>query len=223
MGRNKRERRARGGLTPDKFLSSGQLKKLLGWLAYQEHEAVRWGRTRPIIDNFVVNLLLETGLRASELCQLNVEDLPAAHGKKAVWIRNGKGGVERTVYIGPRTVKRLKEFCERFRAGARPKEPLLLNEGGRRMGYMSIYQKLTRIGSQVGIKLHPHMLRHTFATRLYAVKKDLRFVQDQLGHADPATTAIYAQTLPEEREATMEEFEDQIRLIGDADPFGAQQ
>ncbi len=43
-------------------------------------------------------------------------------------------------------------------------------------------------------KLHPHMLRHTYLTRLYNVEKDLRFVQDQAGHASPTTTAIYAKT-----------------------------
>ncbi|MBL7152076.1 MAG: tyrosine-type recombinase/integrase [Phycisphaerae bacterium] len=59
----------------------------------------------------------------------------------------------------------------------------------------SIYEKMKKLGKKSGIgKLHPHMLRHTYLSRLYNVEHDLRFVQDQAGHASPTTTAIYAKT-----------------------------
>ncbi|MBW8040549.1 MAG: phage integrase family protein [Planctomycetes bacterium] len=59
---------------------------------------------------------------------------------------------------------------------------------GDRIIYRSIYAKVKRIGEQAGIgKLHPHMLRHTYLTRLYNIEKDLRFVQDQAGYASPTT------------------------------------
>jgi integrase len=65
---------------------------------------------------------------------------------------------------------------------------LLGSERGDRIIYRSIYAKIKRIGEQAGIgKLHPHMLRHTYLTRLYNIEKDLRFVQDQAGHASPPT------------------------------------
>ncbi|MFC1793445.1 tyrosine-type recombinase/integrase [Planctomycetota bacterium] len=53
-------------------------------------------------------------------------------------------------------------------------------------------------------KLHPHMLRHTYLTRLYNVEHDLRFVQDQAGHASPTTTAIYAKTNSKARKRQVE-------------------
>ena len=63
------------------------------------------------------------------------------------------------------------------------------------MIYRSIYEKIKKLGKNSGLgHLHPHMLRHTYGTRLYNVEMDLRFVQDQLGHASPTTTAIYAKT-----------------------------
>ena len=71
----------------------------------------------------------------------------------------------------------------------------MVSERGKKIIYRSIYAKIKRIGEQAGVgKLHPHMLRHTYLTRLYNVEKDLRFVQDQAGHASPTTTAIYAKT-----------------------------
>jgi integrase len=54
-------------------------------------------------------------------------------------------------------------------------------------------QQISRLKKKVG-ELHPHMLRHTYLSRLYNIEHDLRFVQDQAGHASPTTTAIYAKT-----------------------------
>jgi len=63
---------------------------------------------------------------------------------------------------------------------------------------------------QAGIgKLHPHMLRHTYLTRLYNVEKDLRFVQDQAGHASPTTTAIYAKTNSKARKRQVEALDEE--------------
>ena len=58
-------------------------------------------------------------------------------------------------------------------------------------------------------KLHPHMLRHTYLTRLYNVEKDLRFVQDQAGHASPTTTAIYVKTNNTARKGQVEALDEE--------------
>jgi integrase len=69
-------------------------------------------------------------------------------------------------------------------------------------------EKIKKLGRQAGIgKLHPHMLRHTYGTRLYNIEQDLRFVQDQLGHASPTTTAIYAKTNTKARRRQLEALE----------------
>jgi site-specific recombinase XerC len=91
--------------------------------------------------------------------------------------------------------KRLERFVKLYRKRTKANSALLHSERGDRIIYRSIYAKIRRIGKQAGIsKFHPHMLRHTYLTRLYNIEKDLRFVQDQAGHASPTTTAIYAKT-----------------------------
>ena len=111
----------------------------------------------------------------------------------------------RTIDIPESLVKRLDRFIKLYRKDAKPDEPLLISTKGKRVIYRSIYEKIKKLGRQSGIgKLHPHMLRHTYGTRLYNVEQDLRFVQDQLGHASPTTTAIYAKTNSKARKRQVE-------------------
>ena len=194
MAKRKKAKK-RGGLAPDKYLSETQLKKLRRYIRDKANLARMRAGSRGVIDELIVELLVNTGLRASELCNLNIGDLPARHGKDCIWVRDGKGKVSRTVDISEKLKKRLERFVKLYRKGARAKSALLVSERGDRIIYRSIYAKVKRIGEQAGIgKLHPHMLRHTYLTRLYNIEKDLRFVQDQAGHASPTTTAIYAKT-----------------------------
>jgi len=87
---------------------------------------------------------------------------------------------------------------------------LIVNEQGGRIQYRSICAKIKRLGECAGIgKLHPHMLRHTYGTKLYNVEQDLRFVQDQLGHASPTTTAIYAKTNSKARRRQVEALDNE--------------
>jgi len=201
----KRKTTRRGGLPPDKYLSDTQLKRLRQYVKDMADLARQRGSTRAIIDELIVEMLTNTGLRASEICKLNISDLPVTHGKNSVWIRDGKGKVTRTVDIPESLQKRLERFVRLYRKGAKHKDPLLVSTNGKRMIYRSIYEKIKKLGKQSGIgKLHPHMLRHTYGTRLYNVEQDLRFVQDQLGHASPTTTAIYAKTNSKARKRQVE-------------------
>ena len=209
MAKRKRARK-RGGLTPDKYLSEAQLKKLRRYIRDKADLARMRGGSRGVIDELIVELLINTGLRASELCNLNIGDLPAKHGKDCIWVRDGKGKVSRTIDISEKLKKRLERFVKLYRKRAKAKSPLLVSEQGGRIIYRSIYAKIKRIGEQAGIgKLHPHMLRHTYLTRLYNIEKDLRFVQDQAGHASPTTTAIYAKTDNKARKRQVQALDDE--------------
>ena len=191
----KKKAEKRGGLAPDKYLSDAQLKKLRQYVKGKADLARMRGGSRGVIDELIVEMFIGTGLRASELCDLNIGDLPIKHGKDCIWVRDGKGKVSRTVDISEKIKKRLERFLKLYRKGAKANSPLLVSERGGRIIYRSVYAKVKRIGEQAGIgKLHPHMLRHTYLTRLYNIEKDLRFVQDQAGHASPTTTAMYAKT-----------------------------
>jgi site-specific recombinase XerC len=199
----------RGGLLPDKYLSDIQLRKLRQYVKDMADLARQRGSIRAVIDELVVELLCNTGLRASELCDLNIEDLPVSHGKDSIWVRDGKGKVTRTVDIPENLVKRLERFIMLYRKNAEPTEPLLAGTNGKRIIYRSIYEKMKKLGQKAGIgKLHPHMLRHTYLTRLYNVEHDLRFVQDQAGHASPTTTAIYAKTNSKARKRQVEALDE---------------
>ncbi len=194
MAKRKRAKK-RGGLAPDKYLSEAQLKKLRRYIRDKADLARMRAGSRGVFDELIIELLVNTGLRASELCNLNIGDLPIKHGKDCIWVRDSKGKVSRVVDISEKLKKRLERFVKLYRKRAKSNSPLLVSERGKRIIYRSIYAKIKRIGEQAGVgKLHPHMLRHTYLTRLYNVEKDLRFVQDQAGHASPTTTAIYAKT-----------------------------
>ena len=167
------------------------------------------GSKRAVIDELICLLLIEAGLRADEVCNLRLKDLPTYHNKDSVWIHNSKGGVSRAVEIPQKLTRAIKRFCRLCRKGASPEDPLFVSFTGKPMCYMTLYQKIRRIGKESGIgKLHPHMLRHTYATRLYAVEKDLLFVSDQLGHSNVSTTHIYAKTDSESRRNQVEKIMD---------------
>jgi len=206
----KRKTTRRGGLPPDKYLSDTQLKRLRQYVKDMADLARQRGSARAIVDELIVELLVNTGLRASELCDLNIGDLPVTHGKDSIWIRDGKGKVTRTVDIPDSLRKRFERFVLLYRKGAKSKDPLLVSSKGGRMIYRTIYEKIKKLGKKSGIgKLHPHMLRHTYLTRLYNVEHDLRFVQDQAGHASPTTTAIYAKTNSKARKRQVEALDNE--------------
>ncbi len=200
----------RGGLSPDKYLNDDQLRKVRRYAKDQADLARMRGSSRAVIDELLVELLVNTGLRASELCDLNIADLPIIHGKSSVWVRDGKGKVSRVIDISEKLQRRLERFIKLYRKGASAGDPLLISEQGGRMHYRSVYAKIRSVGEKAGVgKLHPHMLRHTYLTRLYNVEKDLRFVQDQAGHASPTTTAIYAKTNNTARKRQVEALDDE--------------
>ena len=164
---------------------------------------------------FVVLMLLYSGLRAAELLDIEISHCPCYHGKPILEVPDGKGGVARSVEIDERLAERINQFVRHWRKGAKPHSSLIASEAGYRrvvvrrqrprgdqfiarscrLSYQCLYERIGRIGRAAGLmKLTPHMFRHTFLTRLYNTRQDLRFVQDQAGHADPKTTAIYAQT-----------------------------
>lgn len=205
----------RGGLAPEKYLTEQQQKRLLAYVKAQADIARHKNTSRAIIDEMIVMLFLNTGLRANELCSLRLRDLPVTHGKKMIFVRAGKGKTVRVVEVSDRFCKKLEQFIELYRKKAKPADYLFISERGTPIRYVSIYSKITRIGKRAGIPhFHPHVLRHTYLTRLYNVGRDLRFVQDQAGHASPVTTAIYAQTDQESRRKQVNAL-DNVNLLAE--------
>jgi integrase len=195
----------RGGLRPDKYLSDEQFRKLMKYVRGAADLARMRGRKRAVFTEFVIELLAGTGLRASEVTNLNIADLPVTHGKRCIWVRDGKGRISRVVDVSERLCRLVNRFVRLYRKKAGPDAPLLVSERGKRLPYRCLHNSVSRAGERAGIgHLHPHMLRHTYLTRLYNVEQDLRFVQDQAGHTNPTTTTIYAKTDSKSRQRQLE-------------------
>lgn len=157
-------------------------------------------------DRLIFQVLVGAGLRASELCALEVRDLGVVSGKQQIDIRRGKGCKQRTVYIDDYLQQRLREYITWLKKPAR-RRPVFTNWAGQLLSYKALYLTVKRIGKMAGIlTLRPHVLRHTFATLLYNYQNDLIFVQEQLGHASIVTTTIYSKTLSDSKLKQMNAF-----------------
>lgn len=141
--------------------------------------------------------MLETaygcGLRESELIMLTLDRVSLAEG----WVRPlGKGGRERFVPLGGSARKWLGDYLAGARdalLGACRSRVLYLGRGGRPLSRMAVWKIVRQAALLAGItaRVHPHTLRHSFATHLLEGGADLRVVQELLGHADIRTTGIY--------------------------------
>jgi len=145
-------------------------------------------------DRALLETMYACGLRASEATALEVADVDLEAG---ILRARGKGSKERLVPIGSTAGRALAAYLRRGRpalAGDRLEPRLFLNHRGSgltRQGLYKIVQRHAR-GAGLASKMSPHTLRHTFATHLLAGGCDLRSLQEMLGHADIATTQLYA-------------------------------
>lgn len=150
-------------------------------------------REVPLRDRAVVELLYGSGLRVSELCGLDLGDVDLA----GCWLRVlGKGRKERMVPFHETCERALRAWLEQGRqalANDQSGVALLLGARGGRLSDREVRRFLARYGVQVGARgrVHPHKLRHAFATHLLEGGADLRAIQELLGHASLSTTQRY--------------------------------
>jgi len=140
-------------------------------------------------DQAILELFYSSGLRLSELVGLDLERLDLAAGLVRV---QGKGGKTRELPIGGKAREALQAWLP-LRTLARPADgALFIGRTGRRLSPRAVQLRVRQAGvRELGQHLHPHMLRHSFASHLLESSQDLRAVQELLGHADIATTQIY--------------------------------
>ncbi len=143
-------------------------------------------------DKAIMELFYSSGLRLSELCAL---DLGSIDLREALVTVTGKGNRTRTLPVGSKAVAALREWlalrAQWSRAAVCP--ALFVSRRGTRLGARAVQKRLAQHARAGGLSrhLHPHMLRHSFASHLLESSGDLRAVQELLGHANLATTQIY--------------------------------
>jgi integrase/recombinase XerC len=142
-------------------------------------------------DKAMFELFYSSGLRLAELVSLSLSDARSAVGDAELTV-TGKGRKTRVVPVGAKALQALHAWLEKRAGLARADEPaLFVGQRGARVSPRVVQQRLRRWGEKVGLDVHPHMLRHSFATHLLQSSGDLRAVQELLGHASISTTQIY--------------------------------
>jgi len=159
---------------------------------------------RGLRDRAMLEILYATGLRVSELVDLNVLDVDLNQG--VVRVVMGKGGKDRLVPLGAEAAHWVDRYMRSARnelAGAKTSDALFLTARAHAMSRQAFWQLIKKYAVIAGIRvpLSPHVVRHAFATHLLNHGADLRVVQMLLGHADISTTQIYTHVARERLKA----------------------
>lgn len=168
-----------------KVLSQAEVERLLA----QPDESTPFG----IRNKAMLELLYATGIRVSELIQINLDDI---HLHNGLLKTTGKGNKERLIPIGMMAKKALTKYLKYGRPHIvknRQEQALFLNRLGKRLTRQGFWKIIKQLALEAKIEktLTPHTLRHSFATHLLENGADLRSVQEMLGHSDISTTQIY--------------------------------
>jgi integrase/recombinase XerD len=168
-----------------KTLSPGEVERLI--------DAANGTTPRALRDKALVELLYGAGLRVSEAVGL---ERAAVDLERRLIRAVGKGSKERVVPIGREAADALRRYLSRGRPflDRRHRPELFLNAQGGALTRAGAFLILRKLAAQAGLepqRVHPHLLRHSFATHLLEGGADLRSVQEMLGHADLATTELY--------------------------------
>jgi len=182
------------------FLSSEDTARLMATKALDGHAAD--SDPAALRNHALLELLYAAGLRVSEAAAIDARDLDLTNRQLTVL---GKGEKMRVALFGQPARTALLDYLERGRpqlaTGAQP--ALFLNRSGGRLSARSIQTIVRNAGIEAGVRqrVHPHLLRHSFATHLVEEGADLRVVQHLLGHSSIDTTQIYTAVSPSRRDA----------------------
>ncbi|MBI4370006.1 MAG: site-specific integrase [Elusimicrobia bacterium] len=188
-------------LKPDAFLSEEEIKRLVRFCSLRaEHDERRelktWSKTW-----LAVHLGLRAGLRVSEVANLKVKNVFVGQKQSTLLIERSKGGRSRIVFIDEALRIHLKRYWGyRRQIGEGEAEHLLVNGANLKSYTASGLEKAwhrARVQAGIARPLGFHCLRHSYGTWLYKATKDLRLVQNQLGHSSPSVTQVYADVLEE--------------------------
>lgn len=153
-------------------------------------------------DKAIILTLVDSGLRASELCALIISDYDEKRGR--LHVRHGKGDKERFVIIGNRTQKAILRYLS-TRKRTKRQDPLFATKDGNQIKRENLYRLIKRIGDRAGIEnAHPHRLRHTFAVNFLRNGGNVALLQELLGHESLEMVMVYVELAEQDLDAGQE-------------------
>lgn len=163
------------------------------------------GRITWVVRYTLVNLALYSGLRVSEIAKLKIQDLNLDKvDDPYLYVRNGKRGKSRDVYLDKELVKELKKYIsykkKTLKESVEPEVPLFAGRNGKHSTTTTLQISFKKAIEEAGLnpKYSIHNARHTYGTHLYHTTQNLRYVQKQIGHSNITMTSLYADILPSE-------------------------
>jgi len=164
-------------------LTHNEIKRLLDTYSSKSMPDVR--------NKAILSILLDTGLRVSELANLMIEDVDL--NTRVVLVRHGKGGKQRIVRIGSKAQRALWRYITIYRRG--DSDALFLTSSGEPLDVIGVKIMIRRLSKKAGVKVYAHKLRHTFAINYLRNGGDVFTLQHLLGHSTLQMTQRYLQSL----------------------------
>lgn len=175
--------------------SGRKLPKVLDVDQIQHYLSIPQNDVLSIRDRAILELFYSSGLRLAELVSLNLTDMDLSQGMLTV---TGKGNKTRVIPIGQEAIKAMEKWLQQRSSMLKPDSDKLetavfISSKGSRLAPRSVQQRLRHWAQKQALTshVHPHMLRHSFASHMLESSRDLRAVQELLGHSDISTTQIY--------------------------------
>ena len=162
----------------------------MGWDTVNKRH-VESKRPSALRDKAIMLVMLDAGIRVSELCDLQIGDYVQKRGQ--LHIRHGKGDKERIIYVGTSIQKHLWRYINEERKSAKRSDPLFVSRKGKSLDRVAVGKMISRAGKRSGVpKAGPHRFRHTFAINALRNGMNLLAVKELLGHESLSTVQIYA-------------------------------
>ncbi len=194
-------------VTPDKFLTDEESKKLRRMCEEAAIIAKSKGNQLAVRNRLIIEMALGTGLRVSELANLKADDIHIRKGQYSLTVNNGKGGKHRVVGFNNKLKVLVQEYLDYRKSMS---SYLFASERGEKMTRFGVGRVFKTMAAKAGLdsKHSIHTLRHTYATNLYkASGYNLRMVQKQLGHSSITTTTVYSDVLNQDLTDALENLE----------------
>jgi integrase/recombinase XerD len=206
MTDRKREFRPPWQITREMFLSEEEVERLLQRLTSSAGDAASRQAALAARDRLLIEALLFSGLRNSELCGLRICDTTIGT-EQSVFLVRGTPRQDRTVYVPEALSQLVRQFVQTYRPqlvrskNATKSDPLIVNDRGNSFDRTSLYRRVVSILSAAGLgeRASVQLLRHTYGYLAYKRSGgNLLFIQRQMGHAHPMVSSVYAQFCEED-------------------------